>query len=155
MATKTFLDSVLTDPPSAKNATSFGAKLSASFQKQSTSAKKPAVRKSRLATRPIVRPVSKLHGTKSVAPCKWFFVLSDDHFQFKNEIEKIGQIEDVSPDENCGFYAVLLGLEKIGKIERRSTTVTDFREVLHEYARTNEMEIRRKVSPDVQVMLSK
>jgi hypothetical protein len=45
MATKTFLDSVLTDPPSAKNATSFGAKLSASVQKRSTSAKKLAVRK--------------------------------------------------------------------------------------------------------------
>jgi hypothetical protein len=45
---------------------------------------------------------------------------------------------------------VLLGLEKIGKIERRSTTVTDFREVLHKYARTNEMEIRRKVISDVQ-----
>jgi hypothetical protein len=103
MATKTFLDSVLTDPPSAKNATSFGAKLSASVHKRSTSTKKPAVRKSRLATRPIVRPVSKLHGTKFVAPHKWFIGKSDDQFQSKNEIEKIGQIEDVSPDGNCGF----------------------------------------------------
>jgi hypothetical protein len=100
MATKTFLDSMLTDLPSAKNATSLGAKLSISVQKRSTSAKKPAVRKSRLATRPIVRPVSKLHGTKSVAPRKWFIGKSDDQFQFKNEIEKIGQIEDVSPDGN-------------------------------------------------------
>jgi hypothetical protein len=55
-------------------------------------------------------------------------------------MEQIGRIEDVSADGSiCGFYAVILGLETIGKIEKRSTIVTDFRKVLYEYARTNEM----------------
>jgi hypothetical protein len=150
-ATKIFLDSLTTEPPTSdKNATSAGSKLSVSVQRLSVSAKKPAVRKSRLATRAIVRPDSKLHGTKSSVVRKWFIGNTDDPFHFKKEIEKIGQIEDVSPDGNCGFHAVLLGLEKIGKIERRSTTVTGFRKVLYEYARTNEMEIRTMVIPDCQ-----
>ncbi len=73
----------------------------------------------------------------------------DDQFQFK-EIMRIGQIEDVSPDGNCGFYAVLLGLPNIGKIEHGSLTVTAFREQLWKYAGENEMIIRATAIPSVQ-----
>jgi hypothetical protein len=65
-------------------------------------------------------------------------------------MEKIGRIEDVSPDANYRFYDVLLGLETIGKIEKRRTIVTDFSKVLCKFARKNEMEICPMVIPDLQ-----
>jgi hypothetical protein len=50
-------------------------------------------------------------------------------FEFKEEIERFGKIEDVAPDGNCGFYAILVGLEKIEKIGPQES-VTEFQKDL-------------------------
>jgi hypothetical protein len=88
-------------------------------------------------------------GVKRAA---WFIgVTRTLKFEFKEEMDMFGNIEDVAPDGNCAFYAAILGLEKIGKIALRgAVAVTDFRKDLYEYARTNEMEIRDLVIPECQ-----
>jgi hypothetical protein len=58
------------------------------------------------------------------------------------------QTEDVLGDGNCGYYAILVGLERLRKIERKS--VTEFRKELWEYAHTNEMKIRNDAFPESQ-----
>jgi hypothetical protein len=81
---------------------------------------------------------------------KWLAGEPRDPFDHKEDIKKFGTIEDVKADGNCGFYAILLGLEKMGKIEPRSMTVTEFRKDLWEYAKTNEKQIRDEAIPESQ-----
>jgi hypothetical protein len=51
---------------------------------------------------------------------------------------------------NCGFYGMMLGLEKMGKIKLGRVTVAEFRKELWEYGRTNEMQIRNAALPESQ-----
>jgi hypothetical protein len=69
-------------------------------------------------------------------------------FAFMEDMQKFGKIEDVNGDGNCGFYVILLGLEKLKKIDRKS--VTEFRKHIWEYARTNEMKLRQDAFPESQ-----
>jgi hypothetical protein len=80
---------------------------------------------------------------------QWYIgELHRQKFAFKKELEKFGKTEDVLGDGNCGFYAILVGLERLRKIERKS--VTEFRKELWEYAHTNEMKIRNDAFPESQ-----
>jgi hypothetical protein len=85
-------------------------------------------------------------------PRKWFLGETLEEYDWKKDMKKFGTIEDVWADGNCGFYAIMLGLEKIGKIERGSVTVTEFRKELREYGTTNEKQIRDEALPESQKM---
>jgi CDGSH-type Zn-finger protein len=69
-------------------------------------------------------------------------------FAFSEEVERFGKIEDVMGDGNCGFYAALLGLERMKRIEQK--TITEFRKDLWEFASANQTQIKTVAIPEGQ-----
>jgi hypothetical protein len=67
-------------------------------------------------------------------------------FAFKEELGMFGKIEDVTGDGNCGFYAILLGLERMKIVQRK--TITFFRKQIFEYAQTNQTAIADVAIPE-------
>jgi hypothetical protein len=63
-------------------------------------------------------------------------------------VERFGKIEDVMGDGNCGFYAALLGLERMKRIEQK--TITEFRKDLWEFASANQTQIKTVAIPEGQ-----
>jgi hypothetical protein len=67
-------------------------------------------------------------------------------------MKKFGATEDAEAKGNFGFCAMILGLEKMGKIERGSVTVSEFWKGLWKHVSANEKQIRDEAFPASQKM---